>query len=343
MSVYYNEFDPFAAVWLRELMKEGLIPEGDVDERSITEVDAWELAGYAQCHFFAGIGGWAYALRLAGWPDDRPVWTGSCPCQPFSAAGKRRGVADERHLWPVFERLIAQRRPPVVFGEQVASKDGVLWLAGVRADLEACGYAVGAADLPAAGVGAPHIRQRLWWLADADGRLAGHGHLQPGGQHGQQSQDGGAGDRRLAHADSEGQSELSVDGEVAGRGGECFGGLEHPTRDGREQRRAEPGWRGAVGGRGEGGLGDAHDARSQRRIVGGDSASERLARPAGVGFWSRAEWLACSDGKARRVEPGIFPLAYGVPNRVGTLRGAGNAIVPQVAAEFVRAYLDVRG
>ena len=163
---YYNEIDPFAAAWLRELIKANLIAPGEVDERSIEDVLPSDLKGYKQCHFFAGIGGWSYALRLAGWPDDREVWTGSCPCQPFSAAGKRKGTADERHLWPAFNWLIGQCRPSMVFGEQVASKDGRLWLAGVRSDLEALGYAVGAADLCAAGVGAPHIRQRLYWLAN---------------------------------------------------------------------------------------------------------------------------------------------------------------------------------
>jgi len=162
---YYNEFDPKAAAWLRELISAGLIPAGHVDTRSIVDVQPSDLAGFAQCHFFAGIGGWAYALRLAGWFDDEPVWTGSCPCQPFSAAGKQRGTEDERHLWPELARLVAKCSPSTVFGEQVASKLGREWLAGVRVDLEGMGYAVGAADLCAAGVGAPHIRQRLYWGA----------------------------------------------------------------------------------------------------------------------------------------------------------------------------------
>ena len=124
--------------------------------------------GYAQCHFFAGIGIWSYALRLAGWPDDREVWTGSCPCQPFSAAGKGQAFNDERHLWPVWFPLIEARRPLVCFGEQVASIDGLAWLDPVQSDLDDAGYTCGAIDLCAAGVGAPHRRQRLYWVARPD-------------------------------------------------------------------------------------------------------------------------------------------------------------------------------
>lgn len=166
MTAYYNEFDPKAAAWLRELIKQGHIAEGVVDERSIVDVRPEHLVGYDQCHFFAGIGVWSHALRTAGWPDDRPVWTGSCPCQPFSAAGKRGGTDDHRHLWPEFFRLIAECRPVTVFGEQVASKDGLAWLGAVYADLEGAGYAVGAVDTCAAGFGAPHIRQRLYFCGE---------------------------------------------------------------------------------------------------------------------------------------------------------------------------------
>lgn len=169
-AAYYNEIDPYAAQWLRNLIAAGHIAPGDVDERSIIEVKPDELREYAQCHFFAGIGGWSYALRLAGWPDDRPVWTGSCPCQPFSAAGLQRGAEDERHLWPSFFSLIRERRPASVFGEQVAGAAGLAWLDHVCADLEAAGYAAAAADLCAAGAGAFHIRQRLYWSGN-DQRL----------------------------------------------------------------------------------------------------------------------------------------------------------------------------
>lgn len=163
--VYYNEWDAYPAEWLRRLMAAGLIPEGDVDERSIKEVQQEDLKGYRQCHFFAGIAGWSLALQYAGWDEAEQVWTGSCPCQPFSIAGKRKGVEDERHLWPEFHRLIRACQPTHVFGEQVASKDGRGWLAGVQTDLEGDGYATGSADMGAASVRAPHARQRLWWVA----------------------------------------------------------------------------------------------------------------------------------------------------------------------------------
>ncbi|MGA1111622.1 MAG: DNA cytosine methyltransferase [Ilumatobacteraceae bacterium] len=164
MTAFYNEIDPYAAQWLRNLIAAGHIAPGVVDERSIEDIEPAELVYYTQCHFFAGIGVWSHALRLAGWPDDKPVWTGSCPCQPFSAAGKGAGFADERHLWPAFHWLIKQCRPSVIFGEQVASTDGMQWLDLVQTDLEDSGYASAAVDICAAGVGAPHIRQRLYWV-----------------------------------------------------------------------------------------------------------------------------------------------------------------------------------
>lgn len=137
---YYNDNDKTSAAWLRELIKRGLIPDGEVDERSISDVKPDDLKGFTQCHFFAGIGGWSEALRLAYWPADRPVWTGSCPCQPFSVAGKGNGKNDERHLWPAFRRLISIKRPDTIFGEQVAGKMGRDWLSDVRFDLENIDY-----------------------------------------------------------------------------------------------------------------------------------------------------------------------------------------------------------
>jgi len=171
MPAYYNEIDPYAAQWLRNLINAGHIAAGDVDVRSIADVRADDLRGYEQCHFFAGIGGWSLALRLAGWADDRPVWTGSCPCQPFSEGGKRAGFQDERDLWPAWFNLIRKRTPSIIFGEQVAG--ATIWLDRVFADLEDQDYAVAAAVLPACAVDAPHRRDRLWFVADAEGICGG--------------------------------------------------------------------------------------------------------------------------------------------------------------------------
>ena len=342
MSAYYNEYDANAAAWLRELIKHGHIADGEVDTRSIVDVRSDDLDGFTQGHFFAGIGGWSLALRLAGWPDDRPVWTGSCPCQPFSAAGKREGFNDERHLWPEYHRLIAECRPPVVLGEQVASKDGLNWLDTVFTDLEGSGYAAGAADLCAAGLGAPHIRQRLWFvgkrLADASG--------EPGERHTgsfSSQEAGGAGARH-----PNGRHDLGYsDGGDVGR----MADAEHD--DGRtdvEGRR--PDRRAADGGSGAAlWMADAEhqgppragsDAQREGSVVEprDDCREEGTARPGPVnGHWRAADWLFCRDGKWRPVEPGTFPLAHGLPARVGRLRGYGNAIVPSVAAAFIEAVM----
>ena len=284
-GAYYNEIEPYAAQWLRNLIVGGHIAPGDVDERDIRDVRPDDLKGYNQCHFFAGIGGWSYALRLAGWPDDKPVWTGSCPCQPLSSAGQRKGHTDERHLWPDFYRLIAERDPAIVFGEQVASRDGREWLAGIRLDLEAMGYACGAADLCAPGVRAPHIRQRLYWVANAD---------QPS-QHQRPS-----------------SGEQSLRDELRGRDE----GLGHAAGAGLQEQWSE--YRPS---------GERHSG-----LVG-------LAMQVGVPEWNgRTVAIKCSDGSRRAsAEPESFPLAHGVSGRMGRLRAYGNAIVPQVAAEFIKA------
>lgn len=268
---YYNEHDRKAAAWLRELIKEGHIPDGWVDERSITDVRPHEVARFTQQHFFAGIGGWSLALRLAGWPDDKPVRTGSCPCQPFSNQGKRLAEKDPRHLWPVFRDLITFGEPAVTFGEQVAPQAGRDWLAGIRADLEGLGYEVGAADLCAASVGAPQPRQRLYWVANP--------HLPNK-------------DKRA----SVGKQPIHIQGS---KHSEAIEGMEYPEGNGWEQRRTKPNWWGS---------------------------SSRLGE----------------DGHRRRIAPGLEPLATRLPGRMDLLRGYGNAIVPQVAAEFIKAFLETQ-
>jgi len=322
-TVYCNDNDAHAAAWLRNLY-----PLAKVDDRSIADVRAADVAGFRRVHFFAGIGGWEYALALAGWPAEREVWSGSCPCQPCSAAGRGQGDKDPRHLWPELRRLLAECRPATIFGEQVASKAGRGWLLRVRADLEGLGYAVGAADLCAASagetaqgwlcrgdqlvhepvlVGAPHIRQRLFWVAHA-GRFR----------------------QRAAHLGTRPVEEAE-----------------------RGESRQHPPARGVVGGLG---LPAARGDR-QKAISSGAGQSEGEGRQRGVGFWSVFDLIPCRDGKARRIsaQPGDEPLADGLPahlvrmrpdgtleapTRAKLLKGYGNAIVPDLVALFIRAFLE---
>lgn len=307
---YYNEWDKGAAAWLRELIKQGHIPFGVVDERSITEVKPEDLDGFTQCHFFAGIGGWPLALRLAGVSEDTPIWTGSPPCQPFSAAGKQLGQFDPRHLAPVFLDLISECRPPVLFGEQVAPAIAKSWMCDLQTHLEGEDYAVGFAVLPACSVGAPHKRERLFFGAyqlakplrtERDGERIhglGEGNKTQGSR--AAAEPAGCGDSDgMVHTDSERLQGERGDSDSQGREGQ--------------------------------------DIRQAGLLNGAGAESE--STDSNHSFWSGADWLGCRDGKFRPVEPGAFPLANGIPARVGRLRGYGNAIVPQVAAEFIKAFM----
>lgn len=315
-GAYYNEFDRQKAATLRNLIEEGAIAAGIVDERSIAEVRPEDLADFTQCHFFAGGGLWSLCLRNAGWPDDRPVWTGSCPCGPFSAAGLRKGFADPRHLWPEWFRLIRFGRPDQLFGEQSADADA--WLDLVSTDLESVGYAFGAADIPAAGFGGAHRRQRFGFVADANhaerwaarapwhdgfwpqtGRVESHRHT---GEHSQPSRMGDADDQR-------------------GHGRQARG---------QQAGRREPADAGSLSG-----LADAH---------GGKPWHGHLQRSREYGLIAKdgvaVDWLLCRDARWRPVEPSSCPLVDASPARLGRLRLYGDAIDVEAFTNLIGAYLD---
>lgn len=342
MTAFYNEIDPYAAQWIRNLIAAGHVAPGMVDERSIEDIKPEELHEFTQCHFFAGVAVWSLALRSAGWADDQPVWTGSCPCQPFSAAGQGAGFADERHLWPAFHHLIAECRPPVVLGEQVASSHVEPWIDLVQADLEAVGYAFGGVPFPSAGVGAPHIRDRLYWVADTNGGAGGKG-----------------------RADVRGRADRS-DAQPWPRpgGGRVLDGLGHSSGQGLGERERERGILGGTPGTVKGkaavgagiyvsGLADAHGghAGAEREQRSGEQRQQPEDGGRGVeldaagptnGYWRDADWLGCRDGKWRPVEPGTFPLAHGAAARVGRLRAYGNAINAVAAQVFIEAVMECR-
>lgn len=365
MAAYYNEIDPHCAAWLRNLIAAGEIAPGEVDERDIRDVAPDDLVGFSQAHFFAGIGLWSLALRRAGWPDERPVWTGSCPCQPFSSAGRKAGLADERHLWPHWFHLLEIWRPEVVFGEQVASKDGLAWVDLVQADLEGAGYAARAFDLCAAGFGAPHIRQRLYFAAVSDDACVGQAdasrqrrdRLENPARQGRRSraEAGCAPGVALGDADHArpqghgGHGDRSrkpgrVDADAAGsaRPSGADGGLADdllPERPGGE-RESRPD--------------DAEPGRDEGATAASGHGGDCGPGPVN-GFWRAADWLGCRDGKWRPVEPGTFPLVDGGAFQLGSggafegksraklLSAAGNGIVVEQAVEFIAAtkeYVD---
>jgi DNA (cytosine-5)-methyltransferase 1 len=328
--VYYNEIDPFAAQWLRNLIAAGHLPDGDVDERSIVSVRPDDVRAYDQCHWFAGIGGWSLALRLAGWPDARPVWTGSAPCQPFSGAGQGKAAHDERHLWPAWASLIRECRPPTILGEQVEAAIGWGWLDLVFSDLEAAGYACASAILPACSVGAPHIRQRVWFVAQsvADDDEGGREVEPPSWLH----------DRRESGDDIDrcgkpGGWVADADcGDLESGGMERRSALVATEPRGEEHRGA-----GIMGNASAPGL---SACQCEEPPGAPQHAQGRAIEQSGSSPWSDLVWLRCTDGKARPTKPGIQPLAHGVSARVGKLRAAGNAIVAPLAAEFIKAVME---
>lgn len=300
MPTLYNEHESYAAAWLRRLVARDHLSKGLVDQRDVRLLRQNDLAAYDRVHLFAGIGGWDLALSMSGWPSGFPVWTGSCPCQPFSVAGRNKGTDDKRHLWPDWLALIQQCQPAIIFGEQVASPAGLEWFGAVASDLEASEYSVGAADLCAASVGAPHIRQRLYFVAIANSRRHEVRRI-----HLSQRGPGAA----LPDAAGDGTPILlgNPDEPIPGRGSICDARSQEPPAISGDET-----W--------------SHDIAS--------SSSSK------ANYWSDAAWIGCADGKQRPIEPGTLPLAHGVPQRMGRLRAYGNAIVPQVASAFITSVIE---
>lgn len=357
MTAYYNEIDPAAAAVLSQLIADGVIAPGIVDTRSIKDVQPGDLDGFTQCHFFAGGGLWSVAARMAGWDDARPLWSGSCPCQPFSAAGKGLGTDDPRHLWPDFHRLIRTCRPAVVVGEQVAGKAGYGWFDGVRSDLAEEGYTSRGVDIPACAIDAPHQRNRLYWVALADaigGECDGRAvepERGPKGRTASVGSDARSGGGDVVNAKSErwgeGRAEHVVwGGRATATSPNAPGPLDDRIRDG-QRRAGEPvrsGWEPADYADGEGDLADSASVGRQVPTTGGHPAIERVVRNAhphrNGSAWADAKWIDCHDGKARRTKPGVRLLVDGLPGRVDLWRVGGNAIVPVLAAEVLSALLE---
>lgn len=207
---------------------------------------------------------------------------------------KGKAEDDPRHLWPHWFRLIREQRPERIFGEQVANGVGKGWWDVVSTELEAEAYTVGAVVLGAHSVGAPHLRQRIWWVADSQG-----------------ARDDAEASRRAWRDAS--QSRLSRP---------SVADANHMRK--LQSQGSEPHKRGRS--RNGGATGDATGSRLSDRPVIAVGESAPQSEP------ERPDWWA--------TEPAVGRLAHGIRGRVGRLRGYGNAIVPQVAASFVSAYLE---
>jgi DNA (cytosine-5)-methyltransferase 1 len=301
MAVYYNENDPYAAAWLTEAIKMKLIAFGEVDTRSIKDVDSADIKAFKQWHLFAGAtGAWSYALKQAGWPDDRQVLTGSCPCTPFSVAGNQKGFNDPSHLWPDMVRLICELRPLKIFGEQVASKESLYWWDDVAGSLEAENYAAAAMDLSAASIGAFHQRSRLFWvaerLADSNEPKSTFGISRGSGQ-------GDAENGRKGFVEGSGSSSTFGDDDTIWL--QCRDGNYRPTH-----RDINPL------------VGVAGTAKPSAGQVADGVA-------AGVGH------------RSDRSAPTVAEVQNSQEARIMRLKGYGNAIDVRVAIEFIRSYMEI--
>ena len=251
--------------------------------------------------------------------------TGGYPCQPFSQAGKRRGAEDDRHLWPSMFGIIRTSRPTWILAENVAGHV-TLGLDEVLADLESEDYAVQPIIVPACAVDAPHRRDRVWILANAksDG-LQGRTQSKDGERYFEQDgttdkpsgTSGGDSSRILGNAkrDSEGRAY----GSESGRS-------KRERKDENIIKWDEVG-RDFGNASSEIAFADSNRRRCEKR----ESERKPLSD-----FNLKSE----SDGRYWGAEPNLGRVAHGIPRRVDRLRGLGNAIVPQVAYEIIKAMIE---
>ena len=242
------------------------------------------------------------------------LFAGGFPCQPFSQAGKRKGIADDRNLWPEYFRIIREARPDYVVGENVANltsmEDGQVF-DGILSDLEGEGYQVESYLIPACGVEAWHRRERLWIVGHATGtRLP-----QP---------KAGVVEVPLSHAERTGLQESSGDHPDTPRAHtngfrprrkkkHQHGGTQQRRTKLRHQQKREPG--------------------SMGEDVPDSSGGRHRSQDPEV----QARWHSTFDGSVWQTEPRVDRVADGVPRRVDLIKGLGNAVVPQVVYQLFKA------
>jgi DNA (cytosine-5)-methyltransferase 1 len=260
-------------------------------------------------------------------PDDLPpvdVITAGFPCQPVSYAGRRKAQDDDRWLWPYVENIICTLRPRGVLLENVPG----LFTAGfddVIGGLAACGYDAEWDCIPAAAVGAPHRRDRVFIIATPCDVATDSAH---GGWDDPMAYASGTGPHRAIREVVEGQAGRSRNPNLAGPCGRGGGALVANADCVRMERpRAEQPTTRAFG------VGEVvADAASERHAGSGQCGKRGDAPQAGT----REAGVPIASGEREKwpPEPGVGRVADGIPARVDRLRALGNAVVPQVA-EYV--------
>lgn len=258
--------------------------------------------------------------------DDMPqvdLIAGGYPCQPFSAAGKRRGAQDDRHLWPYCIEAVRRLRPAWALFENVAGHVS-LGLDDVCADLEGEGYTIRPLLIPACAVGAPHRRARVFIVAHALGRGRDGIALQQGsGETGRRRPPQPSPSGALAHTSGLGRGQRKPESSQPQRLADAHSPgatspVGHPsgTRLPLPKQPGEP-------------------SPTECRSGSWSATGERGRAP-----WADCVWVQCRDGKLRAAPSGVRMLAHGIPGRVGQIKGYGNAVVPQVVEMIGRAILE---
>jgi len=250
------------------------------------------------------------------------IITGGFPCQPFSVAGKQKGTSDDRHLWPEMFRIIKEFTPRWVIGENVKGitniQDGMVFET-VCANLEGEGYEVETFNIPAASVGAPHRRERIWIIASLENARRT---LRPGTELREKNEDEIRKEDANQHQRSGSPSESDVADTNSGRSDEPNNEIQtgrniiSPSSEDVANTESSP----------------RHDHEA---VAGNGGSSTQEVSGNGSSVRGESAWWD--------FEPDVGRVAHGVPGRVYRLKALGNSIVPKIAQEIGNAIIKAEG